>query len=104
MSIGRRINLIRKDSDLSGAEFGLRLGGIGKAMISNYEKDRNVPSALVIKKVCLEFGVNGHWLLTGQGKRYIEDRSGKTIDKKETVEDRLQKIEEELNSIRDKLR
>jgi len=73
--IGSRIREIRKFVlKLTQEEFASRLGVAG-SYISRIEKGKNVPSELLIKAICREFGVYEEWLRTGRGpRRHIEVR------------------------------
>jgi transcriptional regulator with XRE-family HTH domain len=61
-------------------KFGSRIG-IGKTSISLLESGKNNPSVQTVSLICREFGVNEHWLRTGEGEMFEQTR--------ETVLDRL---------------
>lgn len=68
--IGKRINLIRKNANLSQEAFGNRLK-ITKASVSRLESGINKPSKQTLKLICQEDWngeiINEDWLLTGAG-------------------------------------
>lgn len=75
-----RIREVREHFGLSMEKFGARIG-IGKTSISLLESGKNNPSVQTVALICREFGVNEHWLRTGEGEMLEQTR--------ETVLDRL---------------
>lgn len=75
-----RIREVREHFGLSMEKFGSRIG-IGKTSISLLESGKNNPSVQTVSLICREFGVNEHWLRTGEGEMFEQTR--------ETVLDRL---------------
>ena len=75
-----RIREVREHFGLSREKFGARIG-IGKTSISLLESGKNNPSVQTVALICREFGVNEHWLRTGEGEMFEQTR--------ETVLDRL---------------
>lgn len=75
-----RIREVREHFGLSMEKFGARIG-IGKTSISLLESGKNNPSVQTVALICREFGVNEHWLRTGDGEMFEQTR--------ETVLDRL---------------
>lgn len=75
-----RIREVREYFGLSMEKFGSRIG-IGKTSISLLESGKNNPSVQTVSLICREFGVNEHWLRTGEGEMFEQTR--------ETVLDRL---------------
>ena len=67
-----RIKQIRKDNQLTQAEFGKRIGVKGNT-ITNYETGLRTPTDAVIHSICREYGINESWLRTGAGDMKIED-------------------------------
>jgi transcriptional regulator with XRE-family HTH domain len=61
-----RIKNLRKDSGLTQAEFGERIG-ITFSSVSLLEKGKNNPSEQTIRAICSEFNVNRDWLVDGIG-------------------------------------
>lgn len=75
-----QIREVREHFGLSMEKFGARIG-IGKTSISLLESGKNNPSVQTVALICREFGVNEHWLRTGEGEMFEQTR--------ETVLDRL---------------
>lgn len=80
MTIGERIKVLRKEKNLSMEDFGSVIG-MGKSAVSRIENGVNGTTDQTIRSICREFGVNGHWLRTGEGEMFEQTR--------ETVLDRL---------------
>lgn len=66
-----RFKKLRKMLGLSQEAFGKRIG-ITKASVSQIENGANLASNSTIKCVAREFGVNEHWLRTGEGAMFEE--------------------------------
>ena len=65
-TISSRLTTVRKRTGLSQAAFGEKLG-ISDRAYKNYELEiRDLPSS-VAKTINAEFGINIHWLFTGEG-------------------------------------
>lgn len=75
-----RIRELRKHLNMTMDEFGARIG-LSKAAISLIEGGRNGARDQTVFAICREFGVNEHWLRTGDGEMFEQTR--------ETVLDRL---------------
>lgn len=80
MTIGERIKILRKEKNLSMEDFGAVIG-MGKSAVSRIENGVNGTTDQTIRSICREFGVNEHWLRTGEGEMLEQTR--------ETVLDRL---------------
>ena len=65
-----RLNLLRKELNLSQDEFGSRIG-LTKASISRLENGSNNFTEQTIISICREFNVNREWLETGNGEMFI---------------------------------
>ncbi len=63
--IGGRIKIIRKMNKLSQEKFS-ELIGLSQSFLSNAEKDRYNLTIEHIIRITNLFGVNAHWLLTGE--------------------------------------
>lgn len=68
-----RIREVREHFGLSMEKFGARIG-IGKTSISLLESGKNNPSVQTVALICREFGVNEHWLRTGEGRMLSNER------------------------------
>lgn len=75
-----RIHAVRAQADLTMAEFAKRIG-MTTSSISLFESGKATPSDRTVLSICREFGVNEHWLRTGEGEMFVQTR--------ETVLDRL---------------
>ena len=66
---GERIKLIRKDKKITQPEFGERIGVVQSfiSAVERGEKGLGLESCVALSVI---FGVNLHWLLTGQGEMY----------------------------------
>lgn len=67
MELSDRIKLVREASGLNQTEFGKRIE-IGSSGMSKLEKGINNPADRTIRLICSEFGINRHWLETGEGE------------------------------------
>lgn len=65
---------LRKALGLTQQEFADRLG-VGRGNIATYETRDGSPGSSVINLICREFGVNEHWLRTGEGDEMFVQRS-----------------------------
>ena len=68
--MNQRIKQVRKEFELSQAEFGKRIG-ISDAAVSKLESGKNTPSEQTIKLICTNFQIQYEWLTTGQGPMRI---------------------------------
>lgn len=64
-----RLKKLRKELDLTQAEFAERIGSVQNT-ITGYESGRRSPSNPVISSICREFGVNEEWLRNGTGEMF----------------------------------
>lgn len=69
MDISSRILKIRKENDLTQAEFGAKIG-VSQNFIWMVEKGQRTPSDRTISDICREFGVDEVWLRTGVGEMF----------------------------------
>lgn len=71
MEIGSRIKQLRKESGLTQAEFGSRIG-ISLSGVSSLEIGKNTPSEQTIRAICSEFSINRDWLVDGIGEMHVQ--------------------------------
>lgn len=71
MHIGDRIKLLRKEMNLTQAEFANKIG-LKQAAIGLFENGTRNVTDRNIMSICEAFGVNEDWLRTGQGNMYRE--------------------------------
>jgi len=69
MSIGDRIKMVR--GTLTQKQFALKIGA-GQRSIYSWEVGHAAPGAKSLEAIHRVFGVDIHWLLTGEGERYIK--------------------------------
>lgn len=69
MNIGNRIKKIRKELDLTQAEFAAKIGSVQNT-VTGYENGRRNPSAPVISLICERFNVREEWLRNGEGEMF----------------------------------
>ena len=69
MNIGDRIKKVRRDLNMTQAEFASRIGSVQNT-VTGYESGRRNPSAPVIALICKEFNVNEEWLRNGEGEMF----------------------------------
>lgn len=71
-SIPDRLKFVRTEVGLTQADFSSRLG-MQQSPYSKFERgDRPIPDRYILL-VCSQFGVNEHWLRTGEGDMWQED-------------------------------
>lgn len=68
-SISNRIRTLRKNEDMTQKEFANRLL-ISQSYLSGLENGNELPTNKLSKLICLEFGVNEAWLISGLGEMY----------------------------------
>ena len=68
-----RIHAVRAQADLTMAEFAKRIG-MTTSSISLFESGKATPSDRTVLSICREFGVNEHWLRTGEGRMLSNER------------------------------
>jgi len=69
MSTKDRIKQVRKTIGLTQGEFGKRIS-ISTSYLAGIECGDKKINERVIRLICMEFKVNGHWLKTGEGEMY----------------------------------
>lgn len=66
-----RIKALRKTLSLNQTDFGSKIG-VKQSAVAAYESGSRTPLDSVIVSICREFGVNEHWLRTGQGEMLVQ--------------------------------
>ena len=74
--IGERIKDVRTKAGESQKRFAEKLG-ISLRAVQDYETGKNTPGGKVLQKICTLCGVDGHWLLTGEGEMEWKARRGR---------------------------
>lgn len=67
--ISDRVKELRKKLDLTQREFGEHIG-VSNDVVKNLEYNRVAPTDLIINVICAKFGVDEHWLRTGEGEMF----------------------------------
>lgn len=70
-----RVRQCLDDRSMSQADLARELG-VGVATVSEWFTRGRVPNGDVMLRLPHALGVNGHWLLTGEGPRDVERRAG----------------------------
>lgn len=68
-----RIRELRRHLNMTMEEFGARIG-LTKSAVSFIESGRNGARDQTVFAICREFGVNEHWLRTGEGEMFEQTR------------------------------
>lgn len=71
MSVSERLDQAITGRGLSGRQ-AADVCGVPARTIQNWIKGDRTPNAADLGKVCAHLGVNGHWLLTGDGAMYTD--------------------------------
>lgn len=80
MSMRERIKLIRKHFNVTQAEFATSLG-LGPYGTASWEKrDPQVPTESMQLLICKTYGVNQHWLKTGEGEPFNEPSDEEVLE------------------------
>jgi len=77
MTLGERIKRLRKERDYSQEQLAQKLD-TAKSLVWKYEKDMAVPSAEMLKRMALAFGVSADYLLFDEAEKQV----AKITDKK----------------------
>lgn len=67
--MNNRIKAVRKHFGMNQTEFGAEIG-VTQGAITSYEKGTREPLNLSIQAICTRFGVDEHWLRTGEGEMF----------------------------------
>ena len=78
MSINNRIKQIRKAINLTQIRFAERLS-ISTGYVADLELGNKRVGERIIKHVSMEFGVDEHWLRTGEGSMFSGETNAKAI-------------------------
>src|ERR1700722_7973242 len=79
LSFGQRLKLIRFITGAGKYCFGGKIGFDQRALRKVEEDNSEIPSPLLIDRVCEVAGVNREWLLTGKGPMSSEKTPGETV-------------------------
>lgn len=71
-TIAERLRQVRDEEKLSQRDFAKKLD-ISLSALQAYESAKSVPGSHVLEQVCTMWPINGHWLLTGNEPRRLDD-------------------------------
>jgi transcriptional regulator with XRE-family HTH domain len=81
------IERLRKCAKLAGSGDELsRRTGIPRRTLENYLSGRSEPKAVNLEQICRVVGVNGHWLLTGDGPELVKDLESNATESSSPVD------------------
>lgn len=78
--MNERICELIKGLNMKQAEFAKRIG-VSRPFVSELCSGRKTPSDRTVVDICREFGVNKHWLYTGEGEMFLLE----TVDNRTEV-------------------
>lgn len=70
--VGLNVNLLRLSKELTQEEFAREIG-ISRAQVSRIESANQIPSAEIIKNICIKFNVSADWLLGNDKNSFFLD-------------------------------
>lgn len=73
--MNERIRELIKALNMKQAEFAKRIG-VSRPFVSELCSGRKTPSDRTVGDICREFGVNEHWLYTGEGEVFLLAAAG----------------------------
>ncbi|GAB6075420.1 helix-turn-helix domain-containing protein [Desulfurobacterium crinifex] len=68
--IGKRLKKVRKTLGITQRNFAKEIG-ISEATLRRYENEQFLPDAEVLQRLAKKFGINIHWLITGEGSMFV---------------------------------
>jgi transcriptional regulator with XRE-family HTH domain len=95
--IGDRIRKVRKAFHLTQKEFGERLN-ISNSHIYGIELNNDIPSDSLVKLICMEFGVNKEWLVSGEGEMLLQKDLEMNNDNTKTLNEVILRLTKILTS------
>jgi transcriptional regulator with XRE-family HTH domain len=72
-TINQRIRLLRKELNLTQKKFAMILA-VSQSQIASMETGERQVKGRIIKQLCDSFGVNIHWLRTGEGPMFVQKK------------------------------
>lgn len=81
-----RIKKIIEKNNLSETAFAKRIG-VNQVTLNNMFQRNSTPKSNMLHSVCIAFGVNPVWLLTGKGSMYLPEEEQKPPDEDDFPED-----------------
>lgn len=95
-----RIRRIRKDANLTQAEFSEMLGA-SRGMIAKYETGVVIPDKSIRMLICQKFNVNEAWLERGEGVPYKEGLVPELVRALQCMPDVQALLEQKLPTVSD---
>lgn len=74
MEINNRLKIIRKELNLTQAEFGEKIG-LTQSYVANLENSKRELSIKLIKSICSIFNIQENWLITGTGDMFTPKKN-----------------------------
>lgn len=68
-----RLKEVRRDAGLTQNDFASKIG-LSRSAYSKYEAGSVNPASRFIKQIAVQFSVNEHWLITGEGDKYTKTK------------------------------
>ena len=86
ISVRERIKEVKEDNSMNQREFAQSIG-IQQSDLSSYLSGKKNIGITLINRICLEYSINRHWMLTGLGDKKLnkKDSLEKSIEESETV-------------------
>jgi SOS-response transcriptional repressor LexA len=107
--IGKRFSEIREDSHLNKQHFADSIK-IPSTTVSDIELSKREPSKDVLLRLASKYQVNLHWMLTGDGEKYVNEvlpKEGKhpfIVELEAIVDKKLERIEAQIAQIEGQLK
>lgn len=101
--VRERIRKIKEENSMNQKEFAETIG-IQQSDLSSYLSGKKNIGITLINRICLEYSINKHWILTGQGDKEVNDKNSleKSIEGPETVReliDALKRRDEHVEAL-----
>ena len=84
MGLGKRLRTVRERLGMTQKEFAKFLN-VGIATVQRYEREERIPSGEFLKLLLDKCNVNINWLLTGEGKMFLEEKAATIKGEKKPV-------------------
>ena len=89
ISVRERIKEVKDDNSMNQKEFAQSIG-IQQSDLSSYLSGKKNIGITLINRICLEYSINRHWMLTELGDK--KDSLEKSIEESETVKELMAAI------------
>lgn len=95
LQIVERLRQVRERAGISQAEFAKHMD-VSRGAVGQYETGAASPGGAPLSNLCTSLGINGHWLLTGQGEMLSEKVSEVAQTEAAALRDHVSHLEREL--------